>query len=150
MPLLGWVIGNVVDLRKRELVFEYRILNKECRIMKFNMIFPYFDISYPDKSEFSIYSKFYGSKKMLTSTTLGIRGGSHALFKFSSISLRDCHLNFSVLDFSKSGKYFISEILPMRLCSVWRKKQANCRRDKSLNFTILWLVRFLATLRNDR
>jgi hypothetical protein len=66
---------NVVDLRKRALVFEYRILNKEYRIMKFNMIFPYFDISSPDKSGFSTYSNFYGLKKMLKSTTLGDRLG---------------------------------------------------------------------------
>ena len=76
MLLLGWVRSNVVDLRKSALVFEYRILNKECRIMKFNMIFPYFNISFPDKSRFSTYSKFYDSKKMLKSTTLGVRGGS--------------------------------------------------------------------------
>jgi hypothetical protein len=34
--------------------------------MKFNMMFHYFDISSPDKSGFSIYSKFYGSKKCLS------------------------------------------------------------------------------------
>jgi len=27
-------------------VIEYRILNKECRIMKFNKVFHYFDIHY--------------------------------------------------------------------------------------------------------
>jgi hypothetical protein len=72
MPLLGGVRGNVVDLRKSTLVFEYRILNKECRIMKLNMMFPYFDISSPDKSGFSTYSKFYDSKKCLSQQHWGL------------------------------------------------------------------------------
>ena len=75
MLLLGWVRSNVVDLRKSALVFEYRILNKECRIMKFNMMFPYFDISSPGKSRFSIYSKLYDLKKCLVNN-IGVRGGS--------------------------------------------------------------------------
>ena len=35
---------NAVELSEFRLVIEYRISNKECRIMKFNNVFHYFDI----------------------------------------------------------------------------------------------------------
>ncbi len=38
--------SNTVHLKKKTVVFEYRISNKECRIMKLGKDFCYFDIHY--------------------------------------------------------------------------------------------------------
>jgi hypothetical protein len=66
--------------------------------MKFNMMFPYFDISSTDKSRFSTYSNFYGLKKMFKSTTLPLTPppdiGISALLQQEEES--PCHLGMGV------------------------------------------------------
>ena len=66
----------LLTLRKRALVFEYRILNKECRIMKFNMIFPYFDIiSHLTTRDFQLIQNSTVQKKCLSQQHWGLGAG---------------------------------------------------------------------------
>jgi hypothetical protein len=89
--------------------------------MKFNMIFPYFAISSPDKSGFSTYSKFYGSIKMLKSTTLplplprgallipflgGVRGG-FVLFQNITKNLLHQNPSFSYIKLRSESILFV-------------------------------------------